>query len=332
MRHREALPDDLVADPAAFGPVLGASPAMRRLFTTLRRVATTEATVLLEGETGTGKGLLAEAVHAASPRAAGPFVQVDCGAISRNLIESELFGHERGSFTGATASRVGALASAQGGTVFLDEIGELPLELQPVLLRAIEQRVVKPVGSNQVVDLDVRVIAATNRDLAVEVAKGTFRSDLFFRLGVVQLEIPPLRERREDLAMLVEHFFQALTGGRKPPSELVDSFLAHDWPGNVRELRNAVERAVLLGAPFFSPSTTTVLRAQPSSHEIHDPTLSFRAAKQIGVSRWEREYVRALLARHRGNVTAAARSANMDRNHLRRLARRYRSDEGAGVR
>jgi DNA-binding NtrC family response regulator len=338
MRHRAPLSDDFTIPPfgpvdlsPAFGRVLGTSPAMQRLFDAVRRLSASEATVLLEGETGTGKGLLAEAIHAASPRAAGPFVQVDCGAISRSLIESELFGHERGAFTGAINARVGALASAQGGTVFLDEIGELPLELQPVLLRAIEQRVVKPVGGNDLVPLDVRVIAATNRDLAREVERGTFRSDLYFRLNIVRFHIPALRERREDVAMLAAHFYRALTGGKEPPAELVASLAAHDWPGNVRELKNAVERTVLLGTSAFLPPEAR-RPTTSDTEELHDPSFSFGEAKRIGVERWERAYVRALLGRHRGNVTAAARAARMDRNHLRRLARRYRPADGEGVR
>ena len=211
--------------------------------------------MLIEGETGTGKSLLAEAVHQQSRRAAGPFVVVDCGAIPATLIESELFGHEKGAFTGATQARVGHFEAAGGGTIFLDEIGELPLELQPKLLRVLEERVVRRVGGRDPLRVDVRVIAATNRDLRQEVNRGTFRPDLWYRLGTVKLAIPPLRERPEDIPRLVERFWGGLTGqpGAAPPRELLERFMRHPWPGNVRELRSAVERALLFGDADGTP-------------------------------------------------------------------------------
>ncbi|HEX7842916.1 MAG TPA: sigma 54-interacting transcriptional regulator, partial [Kofleriaceae bacterium] len=235
---------------ARWGRALGTSEAMRRLFAVLPRLAESDSTILLEGETGTGKGLLAEAIHEASPRAAGPFIVLDCGAIPPSLIESELFGHEKGAFTGAAAARVGGFEAARGGTVFLDEIGELPLDMQPKLLRALEDRVVKRLGGNEPVRLDIRIIAATNRDLRSEINQGRFRSDLYYRLNTIRLRIPPLRERRDDIALLVAHFYRPLRpGGEPPPAELIAELARHDWPGNVRELRAAVERAVLLGDP-----------------------------------------------------------------------------------
>src|ERR1043165_4359334 len=221
---------------------------MRRLFSVLPRTAAADTTVLIEGETGTGKGVLAEAIHTASARAQKPFVVVDCGSIPPTLIESEAFGREKGAFTGATRSRAGAFESAAGGTVFLDELGELPLELQPKLLRALEERTVKRVGGDERIPLAVLVIAASNRNLKSMVNRGTFRADLYFRLNIVHLEVPPLRERRDDIAMLAAKFWEQLadSDGAMPPPALVEHLTQQDWPGNVRELRNTVERAFLM--------------------------------------------------------------------------------------
>jgi DNA-binding NtrC family response regulator len=322
----------LSSDPR-WGRALGASEAMRRLFAVLPRLAESDATILLEGETGTGKGLLAEAIHEASPRAGGPFVVLDCGSIPPTLIESELFGHEKGSFTGATAARIGGFEAARGGTVFLDEIGELPLDMQPKLLRAIEDRVVKRIGGNEAVRLDIRIVAATNRDLRAEINQGRFRSDLYYRLNTFRLRIPPLRERRDDIALLVAHFYRQLgPGGEPPPAELLADLVRHDWPGNVRELRAAVERAVLLGDPavWSALSGDEPAPAPAVDAGRFDDGASFRAAKERAVAAWERDYVRSLIARHDGNLSRAARAVRMDRNHLRELLRRHRitADEG----
>ncbi|MBC7978009.1 MAG: sigma 54-dependent Fis family transcriptional regulator, partial [Myxococcales bacterium] len=242
-----------------FGRALGASPAMRRVFALMDRFAPSEGTVLIEGETGTGKELIAEAIHDASPRAAGPFVVVDCGAIPITLIEAELFGHVRGAFTGATENRRGAFESARGGTVFLDEIGELPPAVQPVLLRVLEDRTVKRVGDDRRIPIHVRVVAATHRDLREEVNRSRFRADLYYRLAVLRLRVPALRERREDIPLLIRHFCAtfraddedaAEAGDPADPTslsdELVTALAAQSWPGNVRELRSAVQRALLL--------------------------------------------------------------------------------------
>jgi len=306
-----------------WGRALGTSEAMRRIFAVLPRLAESDSTILLEGETGTGKGLLAEAIHEASPRRAGPFVVLDCGAIPPTLIESELFGHEKGAFTGAAAARVGGFEAARGGTVFLDEIGELPLDMQPKLLRALEDRVVKRVGGNEPVRLEIRIIAATNRDLRAEINQGRFRSDLYYRLNTFRLRIPPLRERRDDIALLVAHFYGQLSPGGEPPAELLAELTRHDWPGNVRELRAAVERAVLLGDPTVWRALTDDAPG-PSEDARFDDGASFRAAKERAVAAWERDYVRALIARHDGNLSRAARAVRMDRNHLRELLRRHR--------
>jgi DNA-binding NtrC family response regulator len=228
---------------------------MRRLFAVAGRVAASDVTVLIQGETGTGKDARAEALHHASPRAAGPLVVVDCGAVPPSLFESELFGHERGAFTGADRARAGAFEEADGGTLFLDEIGELPLPLQPKLLRVLEAREVRRIGGAQPRKVDVRVIAATNRDLREEVNRGTFRQDLYFRLEVVRFEVPPLRERPEDIPLLAEHFRQLAkpgTGVAPFSEETLATFMAHKWPGNVRELRNAVERLTVLDEMPFA--------------------------------------------------------------------------------
>jgi transcriptional regulator with GAF, ATPase, and Fis domain len=325
-----------------YDEVVGQSEAMRSLLGLLPRIAASESTVLLEGETGTGKGLLAEAIHRQSARRRGPLVVVDCSSIPPTLIEAELFGHARGAFTGAHAGRAGAFEAARGGTVFLDEIGELPLEMQPKLLRALEEREVKPVGSTVPVRLDVRVLAATHRDLRREVDRGAFRADLFYRLHVFALRVPSLRERREDIPLLIRHFLGrfAPDGEEALSPELYESLLQQDWPGNVRELRSAVERLALLGESMFlaesarGPSSGVGLRADSApppepaptngNEEIgDDAALSFRVAKEQAVARWERTYLGELIQRSDHNLSAAARLARMDRSYLRDLLKRH---------
>jgi DNA-binding NtrC family response regulator len=311
-----------ISDDDHFGRALGRSLAMRRLFSLLPRIAATDTTVLIEGETGTGKGVLAEAIHTASARAEGPFIVVDCGSIPPSLIESELFGHEKGAFTGATSSRAGAFEAAAGGTIFLDELGELPLEMQPKLLRALEERTVRRVGSVGTIDLDVRVIAATNRNLRQAVNRGTFRADLYFRLNIVRIDIPPLRERRDDIPLLVESFYQLFTGTTdSAPPELVQRLTSQDWPGNVRELRNSVERAVLMQDTELWQEVTSDSSEQASYQ--FDDALTFRAAKERVISQWEHWFVAELIARHGGNTSRAARAVKMDRTHLRELMHKY---------
>jgi len=311
-----------LSEQSRWGNALGASDAMRHLFALLPKLAASDVTVLIEGETGTGKTLLASAIHEASARAPAPFVVVDCAAIPPNLIESELFGHEKGSFTGATAPRIGAFELATGGTLFLDEVGELPIDLQPKLLRALEERTIKRVGGNDAIKLDVRVIAATNRELRSEINRGRFRSDLYYRLNTVRVRVPPLRDRREDVALLAAHFFRQLDpNGDEPPAELLSELLRHDWPGNVRELRAAVERTVLLGDPNVWREI-----AEPQ-HAVRPvdlgDALSFRAAKERAIAEWEQAYLRALVAKYSGNLSRAARAVRMDRNHLRELLVRH---------
>jgi DNA-binding NtrC family response regulator len=309
--------------------VIGSSLAMRRIFRVLDSVARTEATVLLQGETGTGKEVLARAIVRRSLRPE-PFVVVDCGSVTHTLIQSELFGHERGAFTGAIAQRKGAFESAHGGTLFLDEIGELPLDVQPMLLRVLEAREFRRVGGNQTLEADVRVIAATSRDLEREVSAGKFREDLYFRLAVVPVQIPPLRARREDIPTLVEHILARTRGaeGLAPSERTMEWLLQHDWPGNVRELRNLLERAAYMSAA--AGSRELLLPALPTgpgnaADDFFRFSLgeSYREARARVEEEFERRYVTWLLARHGGNLSAAARAVQMDRKHLHVLARKH---------
>jgi two-component system, NtrC family, response regulator GlrR len=304
-----------------FGNMVGASVAMRQTFELIDQIARTEATVLITGETGTGKELVAEAIHQRSPRARGPFVVLDCGAIPPQLVEDQLFGHDAGSFTGAIGGRAGVFEAAHGGTLFLDELGELPLEVQPKLLRAVETRTVRRIGSVKPVPCDLRLIAATNRDLEAEVNRGMFRADLFYRIAVARVRVPPLRERPDDLPPLVDHFLDELgRDSTRLPLGFLDWARKHPWPGNVRELRNLVERAVSAPAEWL---TGGVARADEATPEMPiDPTVPFKEAKQRLVDVFERRYASALLAAHKGNISAAARAAGIDRMSLDKLLRR----------
>lgn len=307
-----------LADGDRYGDLIGGSPAVRRLYSLIERYATSPATVLVEGETGTGKELVAEAIHRASPRRDGPFVVVDCGALPRNLVESELFGHVKGAFTGADAARAGAFESAAGGTLLLDEIGELPLAVQPVLLRALENRTIRRLGANVYRPIDVRVLAATHRDLRALVNHKRFRADLFYRLNILHLAIPPLRERPGDIALLVEQFWRALRPDDTPPAELVADFAAQSWPGNVRELRNAVERAICVG-----PTTPHRVEGERSGDGAIDReiAMSYGDAKEEAMRAWSHDWARRLVAAHGGNLSSASRAARMGRSKLRELLR-----------
>ncbi|HEY5240404.1 MAG TPA: sigma 54-interacting transcriptional regulator [Polyangiaceae bacterium] len=323
VRHAEVLP----SDKKWFGAAIGQSLAMRTIFGVLERIAKTEATVLLEGETGTGKDVLARALWTESARAEGPFVVVDCGAVSYSLLESELFGHERGAFTGAVAARQGAFEMAEGGTVFLDEIGELPLDVQPKLLRVLETREFRRVGGNKTLKSDVRVIAATKRNLLREVQAGKFREDLYFRLAVVPITVPSLRARRDDIPMLVSHILKASGGGLEVSDESLQGLIAHDWPGNIRELRNVLDRAIYMARA--TGETTLSIVSLPMSGTgggdvFHfEPGKSYRETRAKYDTEFEKRYVRWLLARHAGNVSAAAREAKMDRKHLHDMAKKH---------
>jgi len=325
----EAQPLDVVPSQARrFGELVGDSLAMREVFAVLEKVAPAEVTVLLEGETGTGKELAARAIHDASPRRRAAFVAVDCGALPENLLDSELFGHVRGAFTGAAGPRAGVFARADGGTIFLDEIGRIPAAVQARLLRVIEERVVRPLGSDAERAVDVRVIAASRDDLDGEVAAGRFRADLLYRLGVVRVTLPPLRNRREDLPGLVRELLRRRgLADELPAGPGLDRVLAHGWPGNVRELRNAIDRAVAL-APAARGFADLAIRVDPSPVTGDDALpvradLPFGEAKELVLHAFERRYLADLLARTGGNVSAAARAADLDRKHLRTLARRH---------
>ena len=296
---------------------------MRRIYALIERVAPADATVLIQGETGTGKELVARTLHDESKRADGPYIAVDCGAITGSLIESELFGHARGAFTGAVNERAGALEAANGGTVFFDEIGELPMELQPKLLRCLETRRVRRVGDNHERPVDVRVIAATNQPLALNVNEGSFREDLYYRLAVVELELPPLRSRRDDVPALVRHFYRLYTGEESPPPDLVAGLSTRSWPGNVRELRNIVERSVLLGVQTGSPIERDQSAHHPSAVQAEiSLQLPLKEARTAWVEQFEAVYVKMLLEKTGGNVTRSAGLAGISRRSMQRLMAR----------
>jgi DNA-binding NtrC family response regulator len=319
----------------SFGELRGRTAAMRRIFALLERVAPTDATILITGETGTGKGAVARAIHAAGLRADKPFVTVDCGAISRTLIESELFGHEKGSFTGATHQRRGALETCAGGTLFIDELDDLPLEVQPKLLRALDAREITRVGSNKPLKLDLRVVAATKKDLRQSVDQGQFREDLYYRLSVVTFALPPLRERLDDVPLLAERFLTAAgTSWDRLQPAFQARLLAHTFPGNVRELRNLLERASYLDEleafdPTCFPSDSTPANADSELRFAIDYRRPFKLAKEGLVHRFEREYLSRLLARTSRNITRAAREADIDRKYLYMLLSKHAMMPGA---
>jgi DNA-binding NtrC family response regulator len=317
-----ALP---VSQQPEFGALRGNSPSMRAAFSLLEKAAKTDATVLLEGETGTGKSRAAQALHSLGARRDAPFLVVDCGALPPTLLESELFGHEKGAFTGATSRRLGVFEEAAGGTVFLDEIGELPLELQPRLLRVLEDKQVRRLGQNQWAQVDVRLVAATHRDLRASVNAGTFRSDLYFRLAVVRVTLPSLREHADDVPDLARALLHELGATeRSHPALFAPAFFTHlqqaSWPGNVRELRNHLERCLV----FETAEAPT--RGEVTTSPGGNPTLPrgpLVEARKRAVERFEREYLAELLARHQGRVSQAAVEAEVDRISLYRLMRKH---------
>ena len=305
-----------------FGALIGSGPRMKVVFDTIRKVAQTDLTCLIRGESGTGKELVAQALHHRSPRYARPFVAVNCAAISRELVESELFGHERGAFTGADARRLGRFEAAAGGTIFLDEIGDMPLETQAKVLRVLQERVLERVGGNQPIEIDVRVIAATHRDLEREVQEGRFRQDLYYRLAVVPIELPPLRERLEDIPLLVERFTALLAErlGRAKPDvtpEALSLLSGYNWPGNIRELRNVVEQsAVLASGPAMAATDVMIPRKREHAVETWADGEDFAEAKRKAVQRFERAYLNDALKRNEGNVSRTAEAIGMARQSL----------------
>jgi transcriptional regulator with GAF, ATPase, and Fis domain len=304
-----------------FGDMLGRSTVMRELFAALARVAPTDSSVLVQGETGTGKELVARAIHGRSSRGGGPFVVVDCSALPESLLESELFGHARGAFTGAVAPREGAFEAAEGGTVFLDEIGEVPIAVQPKLLRVLEARTVRRLGEIEHRPVDVRFIAATHRNLRAMVNAGAFRDDLYFRLSVLPIVVPPLRERVEDIPLLAQAFL-ARTGAAWPADTPVGDLMQRPWLGNVRELRSFVERALVFGGKRAMTMAASDEAARPAGApsglgvSIEQP---LKEAREAWMDRFERQYVELLLERHGRNVAAAAQAAEVHRTYLYRL-------------
>jgi two-component system, NtrC family, response regulator GlrR len=324
-----------------FGELLGASLAMREVFATTARAAATSSAVLVQGETGTGKELIAKSLHECSKRASGPLVTVDCAALPENLLESELFGHARGAFTGAVAARAGAFEAASGGTIFLDEIGELPLVVQPKLLRALESKTVRRLGESTHRPVDIRVVSATHRDLSGMVACGAFREDLYFRLAVLAVKLPPLRERRGDIGVLLGKFLG------QPVGEVFDdeaqrAIAQHPWLGNIRELRNFAERTLAFGAESalneLRGARASVMPAEdvetPSARVLpshldaelapRPATESYGTFRERWIDAGEASYVRSLLELHGGNVTRAAEAAGVARAHLYRLIKKHR--------
>jgi DNA-binding NtrC family response regulator len=354
--------------------LIGGNPRMREIYAIIEKIAPTATTVVIDGETGTGKEVVAQAIHSLSPRSRNDLVVFDCGAVPPNLIESELFGHEKGSFTGAMMTRQGLFEQADGGTLFLDELGELPIDLQPKLLRALEQREVRRVGSTKAAKVDVRIIAATNRNLEDEVRAGRFRQDLFYRLSVVRLHLPSLRDRADDIPLLLQHFLETGHYNRGPNGqqrvrevsrEAMTALQTYPWPGNVRELVNVIERAVSFcdselleigelpdyvrtakappkennrraataagatgPAPIVPMSPTAPTPTPPE--ELLAEGVTFKDAKERWVAAFERDYILQLLRRNNGNISHAARAADIDRKYFRKLMKKY-DIEAAGI-
>ncbi len=339
------------SDRERYGDIIGKDRSMREIYTILEKIAPTDTTVVIEGETGTGKEVVARTIHQQSRRRDGPFMVFDCGAVPENLIESELFGHEKGSFTGAIGTRQGVFEMAHGGTVFLDELGELQVDLQPKLLRVLEQREVKRVGGGKPIKVDVRIVAATNRDLEEEVRAGRFREDLFYRLTVVRLHLPPLRERRDDILLLARHFLSQgrfnrdRLGGKKVndfSDEVTERLGEYEWPGNVRELHNVVERAVSFaegevveledlpdhiayprrgeGGALSEKTNPNVVLPETAGLDLGGP---FKDAKEAWIASFEADYIAKLLEKNGGNISHAAKEADIDRKYFRKLMKKY---------
>jgi DNA-binding NtrC family response regulator len=323
----------------SFGKMIGNSQAMRQLYPLCERLAQSDVPIVIEGETGTGKEVLAESIHEASPRASGPFVVFDCTTVAPTLVEAALFGHERGAFTGAVSMAKGVFEQAHGGTLFIDEIGDLDRAMQPKLLRALQRSEVKRVGGTAPIQVNVRIVAATRRDLDREVQADRFRDDLFFRLVVGRIELPPLRLRRGDIGLLARHFWDRLGGKRETmPVELFDRFEDYPWPGNIRELENTIARCLALGdlAPAVDVLSS---RSGATGVDAEKPTdfldalvmegLPFALAREQVIDEFEKRYVRCMIDRHGGNITRAAHAAGIARRYFH-LLRAKRRDDGSG--
>jgi DNA-binding NtrC family response regulator len=333
LQERAGKSSEESKSPEQLGKIIGRSPAMVEVYKTVARVAPTKSTVLILGESGTGKELIARAIHQHSPRASQPFVAVDCGALTETLLESELFGHVRGSFTGAVADKKGVFEEAQGGTCFLDEIGDISRNMQAKLLRVLQEHEIRRVGGKEWMKVDVRVVAATNQNLAELVNKGDFRRDLYYRLDVVAIHLPPLRERMEDIPLLVRHFLKyyshesskSITGISDKAMELL---CAYSWPGNIRELENAVEQAVALSyQPVLTPENLPVeVRDHAASKSLHHLAQNdqFLFPDTPTLEEVKKRYVLHVLKRTQGNVSRSAKILNVDRRSLYRMLARYK--------
>jgi two-component system NtrC family response regulator len=323
---REALRrDDSDAPSVPVEDVIGESPAMKQVFDTMRRVARTDITVLISGESGTGKEVVARAIHARSPRRQRPFVAINCGAIPENLVESELFGHEKGSFTGAHAQRKGRLEMADGGTVFLDEIAELPPAIQVKLLRVLQERQLERVGGRELIPLDVRVLAATNKNVEQSVREGKFREDLYYRLAVVSIHIPPLRDRVEDLRALADHFLAKFCSEYKVrlrhfSAEALAAIDTYAWPGNVRELENRIKRAVIMAEGRRISARDLGL----GDEFALTPSVSLKDSR----NEVERHIIISALRRYRGKVSRAAQAVQISRTAFHQLLTKHKIDAG----
>ncbi|WP_434385890.1 sigma 54-interacting transcriptional regulator [Melittangium boletus] len=331
------IDEEVVLEPdgeGELGGLVGQSVRMRQVFALIKKIAPMDVSVIVGGETGTGKELVARAIHEHSGRGKGPLVVLDCGAIPPELIESELFGHEKGAFTGALTARPGAFERAHGGTIFLDELGELRLDLQPKLLRVLENREVRRVGGNDVLEVDCRVIAATNRDLVKEIAAGNFREDLFFRLSVIHLQLPPLRERCEDIPLILKRALAdpevlARHGKKRISPEAQALLTAYPWPGNVRELMNVLSHVLAFSEGEEVLPQHLPARVQGQARELPLPFnehLSFKDAKEQLLENFEREYVNRVLSRCEGNLSRAARESGLHRKSIERLVKKYQLD------
>jgi DNA-binding NtrC family response regulator len=323
-RENQILRQELSQRPAAFTNIVGSSDPLQKVFTVMEKVIPNKSNILITGESGTGKGLVAQAIHEAGPRKDKPFISINCGAIPENLLESELFGHKKGSFTSAIDDKKGLITMANGGTLFLDEVGELPLSLQVKLLNVIQNKELTPVGDTRVISVDIRVIAATNADLMQRVKDGRFREDLFYRLNVIEIRMPSLRERKDDIPILIKHYLKVFSdeAGKKIGDvdyEAMKALLAYDWPGNVRELRNTLERAVVL--------------AEGEIIAIHDLPEKLRSLDLEGIATsslrqalddYEREYIRRSLAESKGNKESAAARLGIDLATLYRKLKKLR--------
>ncbi|MDD5206930.1 MAG: sigma-54 dependent transcriptional regulator [Desulfobacterales bacterium] len=327
--HENRSLQKLIRETGAFQDMIGSSPAMEHVFETIRMVAKTDATVLITGESGTGKELVAKAIHRRSERSDAKFVPVNCPALPENVLESELFGYMKGAFTDARQDKTGLFQEANGGTLFLDEIGDLPVNLQTKLLRVLQEREIKPLGSPRSIKVDVRVLASTNRNLKELMAQGTFREDLYYRLNVIAIHLPPLRERQEDIPLLAGHFLRRYSAeyGKneiKLAPGVLEELLRNEWPGNIRELENTIRRAIIL----CRGQVITLSELGPDARKdclgagtLKD--LSYRDAKTQILERFNREYLSVILNQHQGNVTHAARKCGLERQAFQQILRRY---------